>query len=532
MTVSEKMLPSYSLWSEPWIGLERKSGGVEWTGIGQALVQAHDFLRIYEQSPLVIVGIQRLLTAILQAVLKPQFNADLEHLWKADRFPEEKIRAFAGQYEHCFDLFSAEMPFLQSADLALKPVKGDPLKTVAYLMPELPSGTAITHYRHGAEENQVFCPRCAAGGLTAMPAFATSGGAGIKPSINGVPPLYLLPGGNNLFESLLAGLVTPGYMPRAASRAEDRPWWERAALVKRGSEVSEVGYLHSLTFPARRVRLHPEHITGTCTRCGASLGWGVRTMVYEMGECRPDGAVPWFDPFAAYRLPDKDGEKPVPIRPVEGKAAWREFSGLFLRNKNGANPKSKKRITQRPLVLDQIAQLFSDEDEPGRPGDHLLNFRCVGLRTDMKAKVFEWVDAAFDVPLRLMRDQALAGFEVDRAIELANDCAIILSITFREEFNPGSRKSDRAAHLRTDMVARYWTALAVPFREFILTLDASAPKPAQRLWGEDVLREARRTLLKTLEMLPDDAATLRKRVLTEQKCLAKLNKRVKEAIDD
>ena len=144
-------------------------------------------------------------------------------------------------------------------------------------------------------------------------------------------------------------------------------------------------------FPgARRVRLHPEALPIQCSRCNRESEWAVRQMVFEMGESRPKDAEFWFDRFAAYKI---DKEKPIPIRPVEGKVAWREFASLFLHTKDDG-----KSNTRRPSILEQIASLDLVSDQPVYP------FRCIGLRTDMKAKVFEWMDAGFDVPPTMLGD--------------------------------------------------------------------------------------------------------------------------------
>lgn len=392
MQKSLDVVPSYNLWHEPWIGMERREGGSDRVSIAGALLNAPQYLAIHDPSPLVVVGIQRLLVAILQFVLNPTKKSDLGMLWQAGHFQVEAIRRFGSQYAQRFDLFSEAEPFLQSADLPLRQTKNDGSKTVAYLAQDIPCGTGITHYRHGSEDDQVFCPACAAGGLAAMPAFATSGGAGIKPSINGVPPIYVLPGGHTLFESLASSLLLPAYQPQVAWKDTDLVWWAREPYIKRGAEVIRVGYLHSLTFAARRIRLHPQRLDAVCTRCGRSFEWGVRTMIFEMGECRPKDAPFWRDPFAAYTINEK--KAPTPIRPVAGKAIWREFGGLFLQSN-----KQVEKKTMRPSVLAQIAELAADENGHA---DNLHYFRCIGLRTDMKAKVFEWVDAGFDVPGQLL----------------------------------------------------------------------------------------------------------------------------------
>jgi len=512
--------PTYNLWQESWLTLERPAGGVEMAGIGQALLHAHEYKAIYDPSPLVIVGIHRLLVAVLQSALNPQKSADLIKLWEAGHFPAKVIVDFERQYAARFDLFSDDVPFLQSVDLPLHADKGNKPKTISSLMPETPAGTEITHYHHGREGEQVFCPACAAKGLVTIPAFATSGGAGIKPSINGVPPIYILPGGASLFESLAASLVTPKFEPDAASKKGDEAWWTRRPMVERSHEVHAVGYLHSLTFPARRVRLHPELLKMTCTRCGRESDWGVRTTVFEMGESRPKDAPFWRDPFAAYRLPDgKQKTNPTPIRPVQGKATWREFAGLFL-PQNAGNVQQVS--TLRPRVLDQMAVVEEQINRPTYP------FRCIGLRTDMKAKVFEWIDADFEVPLSLLHDYHASNL-VREAIGLAADCEKIIRDVFRAKFGGKSKKAERHKNLKARMQDEYWSALSAPFRLFVLAMAVPEQREAeQQRWAEVITREARRVFSTAAEAVGDDAATLRERVEGERLCSYKLAKKREE----
>ena len=278
--------PTFNLWSEAWITMERSDGPPIRAGIEKTLLEAHRFTAVYNLSPLVVVGIHRLLVAILQASINPQKNSDLRNLWRAGEFPAEQIRDFGQKYAARFDLFSEDKPFMQSGDLPLAPVKGDKPKPVAYLTAETSPLTAIDHYRHGYEGREYFCPSCLAAGLVTIPPFTGIGGRGYKTSINGKPPLYVLPVGRNLFESLTLSLLlsTENYWPSAASRRQDLPWWEHPTAVERSKEVIEVGYLHSLTFPARQVRLHPVKLGAVCTRCGQPSAWGARTMLFEMGE--------------------------------------------------------------------------------------------------------------------------------------------------------------------------------------------------------------------------------------------------------
>lgn len=498
--------PTFNLWTEAWIALENPEGNIERHGLEATLLRAHEYKSIYESSPLAVVGIHRLLVAVLQAALNPQRSTDLKRIWQAGQFSAKAIKDFGKTYAKRFDLFSADAPFLQSADLPLYPGKDDKIKTVAYLSTEIPAGTAVTHYRHGAEDTHVFCPACGAIGLVMMPAFAAAGGAGIKPSINGVPPIYILPGGQSLFESLAASLLRPDYQPQMASKKKDEAWWARKPRVEKGKEVREVGYLHSLTFPARRVRLHPEQLNKACTRCGTVSEWGVRTMVFEMGESRPKEAAFWFDPFAAYKLPDgKSNGKPTPIRPVLGRATWREFAGLFLQDSTAT-----KNRTVRPAILDQITDLDLNKDR------QTFSFRSIGLRTDMKAKVFEWIDAGFEVPPAMLRDEN-AGLVVREAIEFASECAYVISSVFRDVFSGSSKKSERHKGLRVRMGDDYWAALAGPFRQFVLEAAAlDRREVARRQWLDTAIQEAKAAFDQAADAVGDDAETLRQRTKGER----------------
>ena len=520
--------PPYNLWVEPWITLECHTGEMEKHGIESALLNARHFKAIFDPSPLVVVGIHRLLTAILQDALDPRNEDELREVWLLGAFPPDLISRFGDDYADRFDLFSQDKPFMQSADLSLAPSKGDNVKSVASLFAEVPSGTEVIHYVHSIDTDQVFSPAAAAAGLVAIPAFASSGGAGIKPSINGVPPIYVLPGGRSCFESLCASLLIPLFRPPMASRKQDNCWWKRNdALVQRSSEVTDVGYLHSLTFPARRIRLHPQKVNTDCTRTGEFTEWGVRTMIFEMGESRPKDAPFWQDPFAAYSLPvekkaarkvkasksTKKNDKPKPIRPQRGKATWREFSGLFLMQEDAA------KRTERPLVIQQMAEL----DMPG--ARRAFPFRCVGILTDGKAKNFEWIDFGFDVPPSLLSDLR-SSIQVDKALVFANNCGSIIASAFSRCFGGVSLKAEHHRTTKERMLANYWSALGPQFRRFILNQgDESQQDDAYPAWISVVVATANSVFSQAAESIGDDAINLRKRVEGEQYCSYQLNKR-------
>jgi CRISPR system Cascade subunit CasA len=507
MHEANQRTPTYNLWFEPWISLERDDGITEILGLEQVLLKAQDYRAIYEVSPLNIVGIHRLLTAILQEMLNPKSVGDLNRIKEMACFPETAVHSFGEHFSERFDLFSEKAPFLQSADIPLTPPKNS--KPVTYLTQEIPAGTEITHYRHGADMDHILCSACAARGLVCIPAFATSGGAGIKPSINGVPPIYVLPSGETLLESLAASLLRPDRFPPMASIGPDLAWWHRESIVKRTDELVEVGYLHSLTFPARRVRLFPEAMNTSCTRCGSFSTWGVRLMVFEMGECRSKESEPWRDPFAAYTI-SKEKDKPIPVRPNKGKAMWREYGSLFLKGTS-----SKKKQSIRPAVLDQIDECILED------GPAVNRFRCIGIRTDMKAKVFEWVDQGFETPPPLLRDET-AGVMVQDAIDFSVECASVIAIVFKRVFT-----KQRFENLRSRMLDAYWGSLADPFRQFIMALAVDEKQEVAADWLETVVQHALDAFIESAKGAGEDADMLKAQMSGETLCrirLAKLKK--------
>ncbi len=455
-------IPTFNLWTEPWIQVERADGAMETVGIEAALTNAGRYRGLYDPSPLVVVAIHRLLVAILQDILRPEKVSQLAGLMGRDEFDADKIAAFGREYAHRFDIFSADEPFMQSADIPLRPEKKGQGKSAGYLFQELTAGTAVTHYNHLYENGLILCATCSAKGVLTVPAFASSGGAGIKPSINGVPPIYVLPGGETYYHSLVASLTTPNFQPEVADRKDDVPWWRREPIVDEKRELTRVGYLYSLTFPARRIRLHPEPMDRPCSRCGRTTGWGVSEMVFKMGESRPKDAPLWRDPFAAYRM-RSTGEPPLPVRPVEGRAVWREFGALFLPQQAGGSQ------YLRPAIIDQIEAVRREFDEADIDQ---IPFQTVGLRTDMKMKIFEWESNGFPVAPRILNDLE-AGDRIIAGLEFAKACEKILNRMYHLYFEGRSPQYPDAAPLkgtdaiRARMIQRYWQRAGDAFRDWL-----------------------------------------------------------------
>ena len=504
------MTDDFNLWDDPWIRVLRPDGGREELGIHATLLRAHELRALHDPSPLTVAGVHRLLTAILQAIYQPQELGDIAALLDAGRLDPERIDAFGAQFRQRFGLFDDAAPFMQTADAPPEPGK-DP-KTVAYLLAEVPSGTNRAHFHHVTDDAHRLCPACCARALVVVPAFASSGGAGIKPSINGVPPIYLLPVGATLKDSLARSLTKPEYQPASSDPfRQSEASWSGVATVPKAGEVTHVGYLESLTFPARRVRLYPQARHRRCTHCGALGNLAVAEMVFEMGASRPKSAEMWRDPFAAFRT--TSAKQIVSVKPQEGRALWREYGTLMLGDGD-----------LRPAILAQTSDMVGSEylDRSA-----LLRFRCVGLRTDGKAKIFEWFDETLDVPPALLR--SAAGAEAVReALERSEWLGGEISRAFVQEFRP-HKEREWFQTLRKRMLASYWAQLAAPFRELIHdTGDSVGYSELRQRWAAQALQNGQRVAREALAQVGDATDLLMRRVRAEDRIAKMLGRKRKE----
>jgi len=525
----------FNLWHMPWIRVLDHEGTLKMVSVATCLREAHTLRSLYDPSPLVVVGFHRLLTAITQAIYDPQSLTDLHHLITTGAFDGARLDAFAEQYQDRFDLFHPTQPFLQSGDIPLdswqKPTKGtanqewaEP-KSIASIFVELPAATNRTLFHHVTDADHMICPACCARALLTLPPFVSAGGRGNFPSINGVPPIYVIPLGDTLFESLALSLVIPEYQPpEASSTRKAVAAWNGSTIIPKNAVSSEVGYIESLLFPARRVRLFPKHAPQHCTVCGEHTSTVTQQMVFEQGYSLSKSFGGWSDPFVAFRQPGGKAKENValsPIRPREGQALWREYTALFLQ---------EDKTQKRPKVVQQLKRLM--DDWPTIVSSD-LRFRCVGVRTDGKAKFFEWFDEALEVPPELLKDPDRV-MSVQMALQRASEIAVVLSSVFTQHIRPqrsGDAKQARLKLVRARMEATYWQRLALPFRESVFAFAvADDPMDVEEEWVDQVLGIAQQTFQEAVAQVGEHAEALRERVQAEADCARRLASKRKDWI--
>jgi hypothetical protein len=293
------MQDCFNLVDEKWIPVLRANGRADRVGLRQALAEAGSIRQVAASNPMDNVALLRFLLAVMYWCKDdPPTQAEKDQILAAERFPAEWFVKIDQQKE-CFNLLGDGKRFYQYGGSS--EAQGSSL-TANYLLHDVPSGTNAWHFRHSADRDDGLCPGCCAMGLVRLPLFSTSGGRGKPPGINAKPPVYVVPFGESLLETLLLNWA----------RVDDlgTPAWENPGM--RLPPSGRVPLLAGLTWLPRRVWLDdPSSPAGTCILCGRQEGALVRTCVFagvasaKLGDDAP--ARDWRDPHVVYAR-DRDGK--------------------------------------------------------------------------------------------------------------------------------------------------------------------------------------------------------------------------------
>ncbi len=289
----------YNLLYEEWIPVLYHNGGFKRLGIIEALLEAHNIRQIAASNPMDRVAVIRFLLAILYWC---KGNPTNDNSNPPDKFPLEWFGKLEENSE-CFNLFGDRKRFYQFWGYDKKK---DKLLSANSIIHEIPTGTYISHFRHSRDFEHGLCPACCALGLVRLPVFTTQGGAGKAPGINFKPPVYLIPVGNSLLETLILSF----------KQVENLgiPSWMLAN--KQIPEKGDISFLAGFTSLPRRVWLDEPTELSKCINCGVNVPI-VRKCVY-VGVKKRKETMNWKDHHVVYYL-DKKEFKPTrtddPLKP-------------------------------------------------------------------------------------------------------------------------------------------------------------------------------------------------------------------------
>ena len=486
----------FDVFREPWITCVSAGGDVSDYGIEGLFERAHELSEIVDPSPLVVVGVLRLLQAVLLSALEIDDEDRWLELWEAGRFDGDSMERVRECCSGRMDLFDAERPFYQSGDIG-GATPSEESKSVGYLFAEFATGVNVAHYSHILERDHAFCEVCCAKGVVTLSAFATAGGPGIRPSIAGEGPLYVIPVGDSLFRTLLLNNPLADFRSPTASDADAGPCWLAGNPVPYRQEKSSAGFVESLTWQPRRLRLLSPISAGHCTRCGRHSSRLTTRIVYRQGWFRSKEAASWVDPWVAYIWDENGGSHAVRVR--EERATWRDAEALFLSATPQVTP-DRRGTPTRPRVVNQIHHLVR---ELGVGRDEVV-FQAVGLRAS-KDKVFEWRNDRFELPEVVLHDST--AVVLTRALRQAETAAKCLAEALLHLHPAMSRSNPKKGDIRKAMAdvvlagqRKFWSDLEPVFRVRLFDERLAGNEQGQADWLSEWTQIDRRTVVEALEV--------------------------------
>lgn len=346
-------------------------------------------------------------------------------------------------------------------------------------------------------------PPAAARLLTVFAPFMTAGGAGLSPSINGAPPIYALPVGFNLYETLCLNLPW-----KRDETGDGKVAWRELRVP--GSERVEATHPEALTWRPRKVQLVPDPQSGM-----------VSAMKFEKGDSTRLG---WSDPNLGYK---EENDKSTPIRMREGRPVWRDAGHLFLFPKGASGSGQSRAAYRRPDVV-ETAFKIQDGSKP-------IRIVVYGMRTDMKMKVFEWVRSEIEIPVSLGRQTQL-GAKVVKQQELAERAAFYLSSSIKSLYpREGAGNRSALGSLAARAERQYWLALERefgPMMQEMSRLDPDLPDGAPEdarageRWRTSIVTAAQREFENAAKDMDADAKALERLVKSRARLSSSLRKHI------
>ncbi|MCC7230634.1 MAG: type I-E CRISPR-associated protein Cse1/CasA, partial [Fimbriimonadaceae bacterium] len=474
--------PTFNVLTEPWIPVVRLDGTREELGIMACLLQAHEIREIRDPSPIIEFGLYRLLVAfVLDALIladkRPEDAIDLKALIAAGRFPAKVLEEYANHCGAVFDLFDPERPFLQTAFATEDPGAFGP---VEQLFHEVGAGSEAIHWHHCQEGRLELAGSEAARALVAVSPFMKQGGRGYSPSVNGSSPLYVLPVGQTLFDTLVMNIPTRQY-----GAAEAGPAWRRGS-IEAVARVPE-GMLDGLTWQPRKLSYkHPMGPSDAVNRIHFSPG------------VKKDGNG-WIDPNLAYRWTELGVDK---IAMQRRKPIWRDAGALFVAFPGELGKGDGRVAVRRPDVISDAYQLNDSS---------IVNANVYGMQAK-QANVTEWVKSTIAVPARLGNKARICPIVeaelalADVGMRLLRSSVLQLSPEFlREEAKPPTKRKamdKRSVKGVADRAERgYWTILQ---QEFGPLMARFAELPENAPDTPELITETRRPWREAIEQIARD----------------------------
>lgn len=506
-------MSEFNLIDEPWIPCIDSQGQLVEYGIRDTLLKAHELHEICDDSPLVTVGLHRLLLAILYRVfIGPKDFRAWKSLYFAGAFKPENVTGYLNQWSDRFNLISNSNPFFQMAQLEIK-------KTVPVtrLATECASGNNLTLFDHcGDEEDVDWLFSQVAKWLIACQSFALGFGRSGNAKINGkdetLPYLadaIALRGmsiwlqGKTLFDTLMINLAPTSDTSSPPWELDDSHKHRDTLDGKARKAVASFGIVDRLTWQSRLVRLLPN-------------GETFSRMYFTQGRSADKSPG---DPMKVYRVMKEEGISALSLS--SGRAAWRDADSIFMIPTGNSNER-------RPECFNLVARLLGTI----HPGRQFVT-HIVGLASppNKAGKFLLWRHERMPVPTELLANNDLIE-RLGRLLQNAEKAAFELNNRTRRiaklylapgAESPNGRQADKGDVARVadtiDPRPTYWARLEKHFFDLLERLPGDWDettkdwKPGDQQaatndWREQVKGEARRALEESIRALGTTARVI------------------------
>ncbi|MGA9141266.1 MAG: type I-E CRISPR-associated protein Cse1/CasA, partial [Methanocella sp.] len=445
-------MATFNLLTEPWIPVTDQSGDTKERSILDTLRDAHILTSVSDPSPLIQLGIYRLLIAFVMDALALKKASELKKFIALKQFDMDVIDVYANQWKNRFDLFDEKYPFMQypENDEIDKITKIWPIQ---FLMQHLSPSFNNKFLSHDTDSAHAFSFEQCARGLVTIPPFTFYAGVGYVRGINNGPPLYVLIRGDNIFQTILYNscVIDPIIKPIG----NEPPAWRSDNVIEPEKLVNQFSLLEGLTWRARRIRLLPGD-GGVCTYSGKNKESLVREMYYGGGFKASDN---WADPQVAYKITSKGK---MPLKPSESREPWRDIGPLALLHKDDYNTVNKESF-EKPSIVTQYQKLVEIEAISDKKP---LILEVYGLRKDaLEVRLREWTIEQISLPWGVMIVKN-SGKQVQDAI----DCADVVARSIRYAIKRAYARKDQKSTDNLDSIVEkatyaYWSSIKPLFMD-------------------------------------------------------------------
>lgn len=321
----------YDVSREPWLPVLMQDGSHQKLSLADVFSEAHHIEGFDGLNPMESFSIHRFLVLFLMDAYRPESLDDILELLDKQVFDDDVIKAY---FQLCqnegvsFDLFDTRRPFMQAPYDASYDTTSH-LKPVAVLDYTLPSGNNPVHFVHQFEADSVLNPDQTFIELLTNLIFCTSGLQGPS-GVYGAPPLFFVPQGKNLFETLVLSMQ-PLSEADLADDAEKTLWRNTRKVIPK-QVIARTSFWYGMFFPSRRVLLQEEN-------------GKVRHIYYQAG-LNFEGYESWRDPYVLY-IRNKKGVR-TSLKPSLDKEIWRNIGTLMFD------------FSLAPAILQQLVEILEE----------------------------------------------------------------------------------------------------------------------------------------------------------------------------